>query len=135
MLLLKLSHFMLIAPAAALLALSFFVLFTITRAQEKGVKIIGYVAVGLLWLAALGAFCDGVYKITQRTTQVGDMLQNEMRMHYRPQMVPQYNLPSMALPKKTPLPVEKKTSGCSSCSSCSSCSKNQGNKGVVAKAQ
>lgn len=49
-----------VAPTAALLAISFFVLI-VNKKQEGGLRAFGYVVAAVLWLAALCVLSCGVY--------------------------------------------------------------------------
>ena len=61
MCMLKLSHLMAIVPISVLLTVSFFVLFTLRKVEEKGLKIFGYVVASFLWLAVLVVFSSTVF--------------------------------------------------------------------------
>lgn len=54
---------LLVVPVSVLLTISFFVLITLRKVEEKGIKAFGYVVVAILWLATLVVFSGGIYKI------------------------------------------------------------------------
>jgi len=126
MCMLRLSYLMAIVPIAALLTASFFVLFTLRKIEEKGLKSFGYVVVSFLWLAALVVFSGAVYKMAQGSAGMKGIIQPRMRMDYVPPMMPRYNPPSIVIPEKGPPAKDQKSSGCSKC---------QANKGVIFKAE
>jgi len=51
-----------IVPIALLLTVSYFVLLSLRKVDEKGLKAFGFVVVSLIWLAALSVFSVAVYK-------------------------------------------------------------------------
>ncbi len=126
MCMLKLSHLMAIVPIAVLLTVSFFVLFTLRKIEEKGLKGFGYVVAGFLWLAALVVFSGAVYKLAQGSAVMPGMMQQKMKMDCMLQMTQKDNLPSMLMPEKGPLVKDKK---------CPGMPKSGANKGVVFKAE
>jgi len=123
---LMLSHLMALVPIAVLLTASFFVLFTLRKIEEKGLKSFGYVVVGSLWLAALVVFSGAAYKIAQGSAVMRGLMQPKMRMDYMPQMIQKNNPSAMLMPEKGPLAKDQKPSGCSKC---------QANKGAISKAE
>ena len=127
MCMLRLGYLMAIVPIAALLTASFFVLFTLRKIEEKGLRAFGYVVVSFLWLAALVVFSGAVYKMAQGSVIMKGMMQPKMKTDYVPQVIrmqPAY-LPGIIMPEKSPLAKDQKLSGCSKC---------QANKGVIFKA-
>jgi len=68
-----------IIPTAALLTVSFFVLFALRKIETQGLKIFGYVVVALLWLAAILVFSAGVYTVTTGQHPAMCMMQEMMK--------------------------------------------------------
>ena len=125
MCMLKLAQLMAIVPIAILLTISFFVLFTLQKIEEKGLKAFGYVVVGFLWLAASVVFLGAVYKTAQGAVSMREMMQPRMKMDYIPTMMQNNNTPGLVMPERATLVKDQKPSGCSKC---------QANKGVIYKA-
>jgi hypothetical protein len=123
---LKLGHLMAIVPIAALLTVSFFVLFTLRKIEEKGLRAFGYVVAGFLWLAALVVFSGAVYKMAQGSAVMKGMMQPKMKMDYVSPMMQPVHSPGIIMPGKSPLAKDQKPSGCSKC---------QANKGVIFKTE
>lgn len=131
MCLLKMSNLMAIVPIAALLTASFFVLFTLRKIEEKGLRIFGCVAVALLWLATIVVFSGAVYKMAQGSVGMKGEMPHKMKMDYMSQMMQRANppsmvMPGMVMPEKGSLTKDQKLPGCSKC---------QANKGVVSKTE
>ena len=53
-----------LVPAAVLLAISFFILFAISKVEKQGLKAFGYVVAAVLWAVALLCFSAGIYKLS-----------------------------------------------------------------------
>lgn len=100
MCMLRLSYLMAIVPIAVLLTASFFVLFTLRKIEEKGLKGFGYVVVGFLWLAALVVFSGAVYKMAKGSFVMKGMMQQKMKMGHMPQMMQKDNPSGMVMPEK-----------------------------------
>jgi len=126
MCMLRLSYLMAIVPIAVLLTVSFFVLFTLLKIEEKGLKAFGYVVVGFLWLAALVVFSGAVYKMAQGSAVTKSMMQQKMKMDYMSQMMQKDNSPGMAMPERGPLAKDQKRPGMAKCGA---------NKGIIFKAE
>jgi hypothetical protein len=122
----RLSHLMAIVPVALLLTVSFFVLFTLRKIEEKGLRIFGCVVVSFLWLATLVVFSSAVYKIAQAPAPMKSMMSPGMKMDSMSQMMPRINPAVLAMPGMVATDKDKKRSGCSKC---------QANKGVIFKAE
>ncbi len=60
----RLAGLFAIIPATLLLAVSFFVLFTIRKIEAQGLKAFGYVVSALLWFSALLVFSAGIYALS-----------------------------------------------------------------------
>ena len=122
----KLLHLMAIVPIAALLTASFFVLFTIRKIEEKGLRGFGYVVAGFLWLAALIVFAGAAFGLGKNFPGMNKCakMRSETRMGGMPYMGQQVNLIPTAMPVTGQVTKEVKISGCSKC---------QSNKGVVTK--
>jgi hypothetical protein len=60
----RLAGFFAIIPVTILLTISFFVLFTLRKIDNQGLKAFGYVVAALLWVAALLVFSVGIYTIS-----------------------------------------------------------------------
>jgi hypothetical protein len=106
---LRLPYLMAIVPVAALLTASFFVLFTLRKIEEKGLKNFGYLVVGLLWLAALVVFLGAVYK---GSAAMKYAMQPKMNMDYMRSMMPRPGSAGMVMPEKAPLAKDQKCPGC-----------------------
>ncbi len=75
-----------VVPISLLLALSFFVLLSIRKAETKGLKAFGYVVAGILWLSVLVILLGGVYKIAKGGYQEKYMMHKKMMMQNMPMM-------------------------------------------------
>lgn len=75
----RLAGLFAIIPAALLLTVSFFVLFTLRRIEEQGLKAFGYVIVTLLVIAALLIFSVGAYTIYTGRHPMMSMMQGMMQ--------------------------------------------------------
>lgn len=126
MCMLKLSSLMAIVPIAALLTASFFVLFTLRKVEEKGLKAFGYVVAGFLWLAALVVFSGAVYKMAQGSVVMKGMMHPKMKMESMSQMMQKNDPLAMAMPEKNQMAKDRKLPGSAKCGS---------NKGIVFKAE
>jgi hypothetical protein len=51
-----------LVPISVILAISFFVLVTLRKVSEKGIRAFGYGVAVLLWVAALVIIAGGIYK-------------------------------------------------------------------------
>jgi hypothetical protein len=100
---------MAIVPVSALLTASFFVLFTLRKIEEKGLKGFGYLVVGSLWLAALVVFSSAVYK---GSAAMKYAMQPKMNMNYMPAMMQRPGSTGMVMPEKIPLAKDQKCPGC-----------------------
>jgi hypothetical protein len=76
----RIAPIIVVVPISFLLALSFFVLLSISKAQTKGLKAFGYVVAGILWLGVLVIFLGGVYKIAKGGYQAKYMMHKKMMM-------------------------------------------------------
>ena len=74
MCILKLSQLMAAVPIAVLLTVSFFVLVTLRKIEEKGLKAFGYVVVAFLWLAALIVFSGAIYRMAQGPASIKGLM-------------------------------------------------------------
>jgi len=52
-----------VVPAAVLLSVSFFVLFTVRKCDSKKLKVFGYIVAGFLWLACALILLSGIYNV------------------------------------------------------------------------
>jgi len=125
MCMLKLSYLIAIVPIAVLLTTSFFVLFTLRKIEEKGLRAFGYVVLIFLWLAALVVFSGAVYKTAQGSSMRG-LMQQKMRMACMSQMMQKDNPMSMVEPEKGPVVRNEKMAEMSKCKM---------NKGVISKTE
>jgi len=118
----RLSHLFAIVPISLLLTLSFFVLLTVRKIEEKALKTFGYLVVSLLWLAVLVVFSSVVYSMGRSSVLMGRIYQRNMKMGQMGQMMQKEDnmsgmgMPGMAMP-------EKKMSKCA------------GNKGIIFKSK
>jgi len=83
-----------IVPATVLLTISFFVLFSIRKAETQGLKAFGYVVAALLWISALAIFSLGIYTVATGRHPMMCTMQEMMKtkMHM---MKPTGMMPSM----------------------------------------
>ena len=125
MCMLKFSSLIAIVPISVLLTISFFMLLTLRRVEEKGLKAFGYLVTAFLWLAALIIFLGAVYNMGRVPGRMKYMMHQRMKMESMPQMMQQSNMPGMTMPEKGALPKGQKrpTFKCG------------GNKGVIFKAE
>jgi hypothetical protein len=63
---------------AVLLAISFFVLLTLRKAESQGLKAFGYVVCAVLWVAALLVFLAGFYVLATGRRPKMCMMQRPM---------------------------------------------------------
>ncbi|MEI6831118.1 MAG: hypothetical protein WCK61_00205 [Candidatus Omnitrophota bacterium] len=76
----KISSIIAVIPIALLLALSFFVLLSINKAQTKVLKIFGYAVAVILWLAVATIILGGVYGLAKGGDKAKCMMQKKMMM-------------------------------------------------------
>lgn len=125
MCMLQFSSLIAIVPVSVLLTISFFVLITLRRVEEKGLKVFGYVVTGFLWLAALIILLGAVYNMDKLPGRMKYRMHQRMMMENMPQMGQQGNMPGMAISQKSALSKEEKQP----------VSKCGGNKGVIFKTE
>jgi len=113
---------MALVPISVLLTVSFFVLFTLQKIEEKALKVFGYVVVSFLWLAALVVFSGAVYKTAQGSGIMKARMQQKMKMDCMSQMMQKGNPPAMMMPEKDQVSKDQERSGMPKC---------KGNKGIV----
>jgi high-affinity K+ transport system ATPase subunit B len=121
----KFSYLMAIVPVAVLLTISFFVLVTLRKIEEKALKVFGYVVVSFLWLAALVVFSGAVYRMAQGSPMSKGMMQQKMKMDCMSKNMPKHNPAVMTMPENDPLAKDQKHPEMPKCA---------GNKGNVFKA-
>ena len=126
MCMLKLSHLMALVPIAVLLTVSFFVLVTLRKIEEKALKAFGYVVASFLWLAVLVVFLSAICKMAQGPDTMKGMIQQKMKMEHMSQMMQKDNPTGMLMPEKGPLVKNEKRPGMPKCG---------GNRGIVFKAE
>lgn len=81
--------------AVMLLVVSFFVLFAMRKIEKQGgLRTFGYVVAALLWIAALGVFSAGAYKIS-KGKRCMDMDRGMMKQHMRGMMREKPDSPMM----------------------------------------
>ena len=119
---LRLSHLLAIVPISILLMLSFFVLLSLRKVEEKGLKAFGHVVASLLWLAALVVFSGAVFNMAKGFINVKSTMQQRMKAACMSQMMSPDNMPAMAIPEKNLYPKGKKSLETPKCT---------GNKGVI----
>lgn len=76
----KIASMVAVIPISLLLALSFFVLLSIDKAQAKKLKIFGYVVAVTLWLAVLVIVLGGARRLVKGGEQAKCMMHKEMMM-------------------------------------------------------
>ncbi len=128
MCMLGLSYLIAIVPIATLLTVSFFVLFTLGKTEQKALKAFGYVVVGFLWLAALVVFSGAVFGLGRSSFGMMKcgMMQSGMKMGGMSQMMQKDNLLGKMMPEKGPMVKNEKRSAMP---------KSGANKGIVTKAE
>jgi len=77
-----------IIPISLLLTVSFFVLITVCKVENKGLKAFGYVIAALLWAAVILAFSAGLYIVITGKHSLMEMMQQHM-MQMKGQMMQQ----------------------------------------------
>jgi len=82
----RLAGLFAIIPAALLLTISFFVLFTLRKVETQGLKAFGYVIVTLLVIAALLIFSVGAYTVYTGRHPMMYMMQEMMKAHMQGMM-------------------------------------------------
>ncbi len=87
---------MAIVPISLFLTASFFVLFTLAKVVDKKLKLLGYLAVGFLWLAALVILSGAVSNLSQGFTGLRCSMPQKMQRCGMMQMMQQNNAPEMA---------------------------------------
>jgi len=122
----RFSNIMAIVPIAILLTISFFVLLTIRKIEEKGLKAFGYVVVSFLWLACLVVFSGAIYNLRCCPFLAKTMKQQSMKGCGMPHMMQQYKMPDMTMPEKSAPVRDEKLPKVSKCN---------GNKGIIFKAE
>jgi len=70
-----------VIPISFLLALSFFVLLSIDKAQTKKLKNFGYLVALVLWLAVLVIVLGGADKLVKGGSSAQCMMKKKMSMH------------------------------------------------------
>lgn len=113
-----------VVPISLLLALSFFVLLSIRKAETKGLKAFGYVVAGILWLSVLVIFLGGVYKIAKGGYLAKCMMHKKMMMMQNMPMMQNQKAANMPAAKENRALQAQKTKDAAHCQ----------NKGVVFKA-
>jgi hypothetical protein len=68
-----------VIPIALLLTVSFFVLLSLRKVEQQGLKAFGYVIAALLWLGAVLVFSAGVYTISTGRHPMMAVMQEMMR--------------------------------------------------------
>ncbi|MFA6357820.1 MAG: hypothetical protein WCY09_04030 [Candidatus Omnitrophota bacterium] len=115
-----------IVPIAILLTISFFVLLSMRKVEEKGLRAFGYVAVSFLWLAILVVFSGAIYKTAAGPFGERRTAQQKMRNCDMPQMMQQNRMPNMVMPDKGMSVKDERNFKAPKCG---------GNKGMVFKAE
>ena len=118
----RLSHLLAIVPISILLMLSFFVLLSLRKVEEKALKAFGHVVASLLWLAALVVFSGAVFSMAKGIIAAKSTMQQRMKAVCMSQMMTPENMPAMAMPGKNICPKDKK---------CPETPKCPGNKGII----
>ena len=95
----RLAGLFAIIPATLLLAVSFFVLFTIRKIETQGLKAFGYVVSALLWFSALLVFSAGIYTISTGRHPMISMT-HQMKGEHKHGMMMGDQMPGMILPQK-----------------------------------
>jgi hypothetical protein len=122
----RFSYLLAVVPISVLLTASFFVLFTLRKVEEKGLRAFGYVVAGLLWLAALVIFSGAIYKMAQGSVMTGNMMRQKMKMGCMSQGMPKPDTMPMGMPEKEVMPKDQKGPQSSKCPM---------NKGIVVRAE
>jgi hypothetical protein len=75
-----------IIPISLLLTVSFFVLVTVYKAENKALKAFGYVIAALLWVAVILVFSAGLYVMITGKHPLMEMMQMKGQMMPPPMM-------------------------------------------------
>lgn len=67
----RLAGFLSMIPATMMVTVSFFVLFAVSKADQKQLKAFGWVIAGLLWLCALLVLTSGLYMSSMSGKMMG----------------------------------------------------------------
>ena len=67
----RLAGFFSMVPATMMITVSFFVLFAVSKADQKQLKAFGWVVAGLLWLCALLVLTSGLYMSSMSGKMMG----------------------------------------------------------------
>ena len=97
MYMLKCCPLMAIVPISLFLTVSFFVLFALRKVTEKWLKVVGYLAVIFLFLAALVISLNAVSNLAKGLGGMNCSMMQRMKMCG---MMQQNNMPDMAMPQK-----------------------------------
>jgi len=68
-----------IVPTSVLLTISFFVLFTLRKAEQNSLKIFGYVVIVLLWISAALILGGAIYAVVTGRQPIIPMMPDMMR--------------------------------------------------------
>lgn len=74
----KLLGLVAIIPTSMLLAVSFFILFSVRKVEEGALKVFAYVIAALLWLSALLVLSAGIYTLSTGRHPMMPMMQQMM---------------------------------------------------------
>jgi hypothetical protein len=103
---LRLIGILAVIPTTMLLAISFFILFTIKKTEDKGLKTFGYVITALLWCCAVVVFSFGIYTLATGCHPLGlmkhGMKMEQMRHPMMPEMRPEGMMPERMPPHLMP---------------------------------
>ncbi|MFA5092737.1 MAG: hypothetical protein WC543_02175 [Candidatus Omnitrophota bacterium] len=117
----KMFPLLAIVPISVLLTLSFFVLYTLRKVEEKPLKAFGYVVVGFIWLATLIMFSGAVYRMAKGPMPMKCMMQKRMGM-----MMGKDGMGTREMPEKVAVIKDNNKTASPKCG---------GNKGIVYKAE
>ena len=92
--------FVAIVPISLFFTASFFVLFTLRKVTEKSLKIVGYLALSFLLLAALVIALGAVSNLSKGLGEMRCSLPQKMKMCGMMEKMHQKNAPEMAMPGK-----------------------------------
>jgi hypothetical protein len=97
---------MALIPISLFLTTSFFVLFALRKVSEKWLKVVGYLAVGSLLLAAFIVFSSAVLNMAGGRDRMKCNMVQKMKRCGLMQMLQGKDMPEMAMPEKGALPRE-----------------------------
>lgn len=91
-----------VVPTTLLLTVSFFVLFTLRKTEDKGLKTFGYVITALLWCCVVVVFSFGIYILVAGWHPMCPMMHGMKMGQMRHLMMPEMGQEGMRPEKMVP---------------------------------